>query len=113
MDLQNLLKGCARGDVEEDYKGVALLDPRIHWQEVFTPCAVPYLHLYVLIIVLEEANSVLTLERFPVFPTRVLVPDNSLEQLGLACPGHPLQQDLEGVLALSPQTVGSRSGICG
>jgi hypothetical protein len=48
-----------------------------------------------------------------VFPTGVLVLDDSLEQLGLSCPGHPLQQDFKCVLALSPKTVGSRSGICG
>ena len=33
VDLQDLLKGVARGDVEEDDKGIAFLDPRIHWQE--------------------------------------------------------------------------------
>ena len=78
MDLQDFLKGAARGDVEKDDKGIALFDPRVHWQEEFAPCAVPYLHLYILIIVLDEANSALTLERLRVFATGVLVPDYSV-----------------------------------
>ena len=113
MDLQDLLKGGAGGDVEEDHKGVTLLDPRILGQEVFAPCAVPDLHLYILVIMLEEADSVLGFECLPVVPTGEIVSDDSVEQLGLARPGQPLQQDLEGVLALSPQAVGSSCIICG